>query len=377
MQLVNIVTMNRYLLSAMIAIAGLTACNQQPKQQEAKEAATPSPYFYMQLKGTIGDMPVTMQLLTTGPGIYRGYYCYDRVGEPIDVWGSTDSSQQITLYENSYSEEEITFKGSMDAQGSFKGIWRGTGTSHPFSLKTDFDKALHFDVYYAKDSASLLANNPLSPVGDAANSIVWPADGADDNTANFIKTTISRGKANANPQQLVRKDIDSFLLFYKGSAVDLDTTELKNGGAGASWNWTSEGDMKVVWNRHPLLVLEYFSYDFTGGAHGNGGASYQVLDLNKQKVLAVEDVFKGDYKTVLAKELEQAFRKKYKVPEDESVKGMLVVEDIEPNNNFILTNKGVTFSYTPYEIGPYALGQVSLFVPYERIKEVLKEDYSK
>lgn len=370
-------TMNRYLLSVMIAITGIMACNQQPKQQQTQEAAAPSPYFYMQLKGTIGDLTVTMQLLKTGPDIYRGYYCYDKVGEPIDIWGSPDSSKQLTLYENSHSDEEITFRGKLDEEGNFKGIWRGAGTSHPFSLKADSDKAIPFDVLYAKDSASLLANNPLSPVAQASNCIVWPAAGVSEDVAGFIKSAISEGKVNSDPKQLVKKDIDSFLLFYKGSAIDLDTTELKEGSAGASWDWTSERDMKIVWNRYPLLVLEYFSYDFTGGAHGNGGASYQTLDLAAKKVLAVEDVFKGDYKAVLARELEQSFRRKYKVPEDGSVKEMLVVESIEPNNNFILTNKGVMFSYMPYEIGPYALGQVSLFVPYDHIKEVLKEDYSK
>jgi hypothetical protein len=372
--------MNRILLSFIFIISGLVACNQQPKQQQSEagaEAVSASPYFYMQLKGTIANQPVTMHLLKTAPDVYRGYYSYDKIGEPIDIWGSVDSSQLLTLYENSHTDEEITFRGSFDPEGSMKGTWRGAGTSHPFSLKKDFDKAIQLDVYYATDSSALLPKNPLSPVAHASNSILWPGGATDSKTADFIKSVITGNKAGISPQQLVRKDIDSFLLFYKGSVVDLDTTQLKEGEIGASWDWTSESDMKVIWNRYPLLVLESFTYDFTGGAHGNGGATYQVLDLKKQKVLTVDDVFQGDYKTVLIKELEQAFRKKYKVPEDEPVKGMLVVDNIEPNNNFILTNKGVMFSYTPYEIGPYALGQVSLFVPYDHIKDVLKEDYSK
>ncbi len=102
-----------------------------------------------------------------------------------------------------------------------------------------------------------------------------------------------------------------------------------------------------------------------------------MLDLEKQKVLKVDDIFKGDYKPVLSRQLEQSFRKTYKMQEGDAVKDMLLVEEITPNNNFILTNKGVMFSYTPYEIGPYALGQVNLFIPYEQIKEVLKENYNK
>ena len=372
--------MNRILLSFIFLISGLVACKQQPKQQQAEtnaDAAAASPYFYMQLKGTIANQPVTMHLLKTAPDVYRGYYSYDKIGEPIDIWGSVDSSQQLTLYENSHTDEEITFRGSFDPEGSMKGTWRGAGTSHPFSLKKDFDKAIQFDVYRVIDSSALVPGHPYSPKATASNSILWPAEGTDSKTADFIKSVMSGGRAGITPRQLAKRDVDSFLLFYKGSAIDLDTSALKEDSLSPVWDWTSEGDMKVIWNRYPLLVLESFTYDYTGGAHGNGGATYQVLDLEKYKVLTVDDVFKGDYKTILVKELEQAFRKKYKVPEDESVKGMLVVDNIEPNNNFILTNKGVMFSYTPYEIGPYALGQVSLFVPYDHIKDVLKEDYSK
>jgi hypothetical protein len=358
--------------------AAFLACRQKPKQPgTTQDAAAASPYFYLQLKGTVGDQPVTMQLLKTAPEIYRGYYCYDRIGEPIDIWGNPDSSHKVILYENSHSDEEISFRGTLSPDGTFKGTWRGAGTSYPFSLKTDFDKAVRLDVYYAKDSTPLLSGHPRSPVGEAANSILWPAGGASESVAALIKKAVNPGKPVNDPQQVVKRSIDSFLFSYKGSAIGFDTTELQDESIGASWNWTSEGDMKVVWNHYPLLVLESFSYDFTGGAHGNGGAHYQVLDLDKEKILSVEDVFKGDYKTVLTRELELAFRKTYKIPENESVKSMLMVDDIAPNENFILTDKGVTFSYTPYEIGAYALGQINLFVPYERIKAVLKEDYSK
>src|SRR5690606_34098513 len=114
--------MNKYLLFLLLA-AGFAACQQSSKQQAddkaADSTATPdqaaaSPSYYLRLKGSVGEQPVTMQLVKTGPAIFRGYYSYDKVGAPIDVWGSLEYDQQVTLYENSRSEEEITFKGKLD-----------------------------------------------------------------------------------------------------------------------------------------------------------------------------------------------------------------------------------------------------------------------
>jgi hypothetical protein len=213
-------------------------------------------------------------------------------------------------------------------------------------------------------------------MGEAANSIIWPAARTDAGIADLIKTAIT-GKTPVNdPQQFVKRSNDSFLVSYKGSATGIDSAELQSEGS-ASWNWTAEGDIKVVWNQYPLLSLEYFGYDFTGGAHGNGGAMHQVLDLDQKKVLTLDDLFKGNYKPVLTRELELAFHKTYQTPEGQPIKEMLLVDSIEPNDNFVLTNKGIVFSYTPYEIGPYAMGQVNLFIPYERLQEVLKADYTK
>jgi hypothetical protein len=379
--------MNKCYLLLLLAAAGFMACGQHGKKgnttansADSAQAFTTTPvaapYFYIQLKGALGDQIVTMQLLKTGPDIYRGSYVYDRVGEPINIWGSPDSSkQQLTLYEDSRSDEETTFHGRLDSAGNFAGTWRGNGTSYQFTLHPDFSNAVHFQVYYAKDSAALLPNASKSPLGEASNSIIWPAPGTNAGTAALIKNAIS-GKAPVNdPQQLVKRSIDSFLVSYKGSITGMDSATVQQQAGSPTWNWTSEGDMKVVWNQYPLLSLEYFGYNFTGGAHGNGGATHQVLDLDKEKVLTLDDIFKGSYKEVLTRELELAFHRTYRT--DQPIREMLLVDRIEPNNNFILTNKGILFSYTPYEIGPYAMGQVNLFVPFARLQEVLKTDYSK
>ena len=68
----------------------------------------------------------------------------------------------------------------------------------------------------------------------------------------------------------------------------------------------------------------------------------------------------------------KAFKEKFHLGEEEGIDQHLLVKTIPPNNNMILTDKGVCFSYTPYEIGPYALGQITLFIPFTALKDILK-----
>ena len=348
----------------------LVSCGNKHKQTTAVPVPnlTTTPYYYIQLKGTLGDKPITMQLIKTGTWVFKGYYSFDKEGEPITIWGSPNDNGKIVINENTDPKEERFFTGQLDSIGNFKGIWRGKGTSYPFTLKADFSDAIGLDVYFASDSVKLLPGNPGSPTGEASNILLWPSASTDEATADFIRKAVTDGKSIQNVHQYVKRDVDSFLLSYKTSANYLDTTD----GIPASANWSAEADMKVVWNHYPLLVFEYFSYEFTGGAHGNYGAHFQVLDLEQKKILKPADVFKPEYKTVLVPELEKSFRKVFKMDEEASLDNMLLQKEIKPNDNFFITDKGVSFSYTPYEIGPYALGQVTLFVPFDRIRSVLK-----
>jgi hypothetical protein len=348
----------------------LVSCGTKTKQaaQTAKAPdPTKTPFYYLHLQGKIGDESITMDLIKAGPWVFRGYYTFDNAGEPIMVWG-TPEDEKIILYENTDRNEERLFSGKLDSLGGFKGTWRGKGTSFPFELKSSLENAVSLDVLYASDSVSLFPGNPNTPVGQASNSIVWPAAGNDEEITDFVRSCITGGRPITDPAKFQRKSIDSFLATYKVNEKDLDTT----GGIPATASWGADRDMKVVWNKYPLLVLEYFSYDFTGGAHGNYGARYQVLDLEKKKVLKPEDILKPAYKEALIPELGKAFRKIYNVEDGERLETMLLVKEIVPNDNFLITDKGVAFSYTPYEIGPYAMGQVTLFVPYKNIKKLLK-----
>ncbi|HVI47704.1 MAG TPA: DUF3298 domain-containing protein [Chitinophaga sp.] len=371
--------MKKTFLSFLLATAALFSChtNSTPAKAGSDTAIlviplASTPYFYTQLKGVVGGKHITMQLLKTAPHLFGGYYCYDSIGQPVNIWGSLDSNLVKLYEETTAGGEERFFGGTLSDDGIFKGVWHGDSTSHHFELHTDLRRAVPFRVYYDTDSLHLIASNPQSPIGMVSSSIIWPDSSVDSSLATFLKRQITSSTYVTTPEQYIKMDMDSFKISYQVAAKDADSSELNDETQANSWNWTTDDAMRIVWNTWPYLVIEKYSYDFTGGAHGNWNAVYITLDLSKKKVITPADIFKTGYKEKLSPLLDKAFRKKYKIGEDEMLYQNLLVKTIPANDNLIVTDKGVAFSYVPYEIGPYALGQVTLFIPFTELKPLLK-----
>jgi hypothetical protein len=53
------------------------------------------------------------------------------------------------------------------------------------------------------------------------------------------------------------------------------------------------------------------------------------------------------------------------------MRGFFTIDDIVPNENFWLSEKGIHYSYNQYEIAPYAMGVIDVTVPYSELTDIL------
>ncbi len=117
---------------------------------------------------------------------------------------------------------------------------------------------------------------------------------------------------------------------------------------------------------------------YTGGAHGNYGAGYTSFNLVEKKKLKLDDVLIKTGKAHLPSLLKKYFRKNYNFRANASLKeAELFEEKIEPNNNFYFTGKGTGFYYSPYEIGPYSMGEINIFIPFTELNNFLQPEFKK
>ncbi len=123
-----------------------------------------------------------------------------------------------------------------------------------------------------------------------------------------------------------------------------------------------------------VLSVKGLTYEYTGGAHGNGGSGGITIDLESGQELALTDLM-SDHAGFMdkAKELVLAGLdgRKDELFEDYEA---YVTQNLE-TTGWYLNAAGIEFVFTPYEIGPYASGSITVSVPYEEVAQYMKPEY--
>ena len=115
-------------------------------------------------------------------------------------------------------------------------------------------------------------------------------------------------------------------------------------------------------------------YEYTGGAHGNRYLLIQNYNLMTGDAVNEQDLFIDDYYEQLKTLLLEALIAQ--TDEAETRKDLrrlgYSVADVVPNENFYVTDEGITYVYNPYEIAPYAMGCIQISLSWASIRHLLR-----
>jgi Protein of unknown function (DUF3298) len=53
-------------------------------------------------------------------------------------------------------------------------------------------------------------------------------------------------------------------------------------------------------------------------------------------------------------------------------KGFFDLSDLKPNNNFLITQNGITYGFNEYEIAPYYMGLIKVSLSNSKITHILR-----
>ena len=141
-----------------------------------------------------------------------------------------------------------------------------------------------------------------------------------------------------------------------------------------SWYWyyhykTNE----ILFDDENIVSYLVEHSDYTGGAHGSLNALYYIIDLNSLTTITEEDIFKPNYHQFLTSKIIETLMKKYDVTEADQLisEGFFDINDIAPNNNFWMNDKGVHYVYNQYEIAPYSMGPIEITIPFEEVLSII------
>jgi len=140
--------------------------------------------------------------------------------------------------------------------------------------------------------------------------------------------------------------------------------------------WLIERSGTVKFYNDDFISLAFSEYAYLGGAHPNYFTQLNVLELKNGNKITLEDMFIAGYKPILNEIVEEEFRKLNELGEHEDLDeaGFWFDDNrFSVNDNFALSDDGLTFYYNSYEITAYAFGPTELIVPLAEIGDLIKE----
>lgn len=153
------------------------------------------------------------------------------------------------------------------------------------------------------------------------------------------------------------------------------------------YSFTMTPEWKSASGRY--ITYRIYTYYYAMGAHGFPEEYYLTFDNHTGHILDFRDIFKSDKTKEVTTQLDSIF-KKSKIErgysEDVDYKSGLEEEDLSSDNPSLLkeksdsvyyprpalTDKGIVFSYQPYEAGCFADGVLHLILQYAAVSKSLK-----
>ena len=178
-----------------------------------------------------------------------------------------------------------------------------------------------------------------------------------------------------SPQDALNKYIENYTNEYRELTNDYNDAKAKLGGKETpSWYWYYLNlNNEILFKDANILSYSVEYSDYTGGAHGSYRVLYYTVDLNEISTISQEDIFKPNYQKFLTSKIIEKLMEKYKIDSPEKLieEGFFDIDDISPNNNFWMNDKGVHYIYNQYEIAPYSMGPIDVSIPFEELTSII------
>lgn len=123
--------------------------------------------------------------------------------------------------------------------------------------------------------------------------------------------------------------------------------------------------------------ISYFTMheEYYGGAHPNTYISIVNFDPETGEQVTLDDIFIEGYEAPLTQLLLAELMENVQANTMDELreKGFLFLDaEMFVPKNFFPEENGITFLYNRYDIAPYAYGEITLTIDYEKLKEIMK-----
>ena len=233
-------------------------------------AQKPVPNATIHLKGTLGEQPITMDLLKTKRAkyeYYQGTYYYDKYQVPIGLYDTESKTKNLLVFEEANSSmdqnESAKISGKLTDKG-FDGEWKKGKKTFKVTLLIDQNKDLpSFDYFYFEDSIKFQPKKTETPRCDVSLQLLMPNKSVnamqkmfieqeiykmflDDSLANYLKP-----KSPADIFKVIKQqNFDDFKEFTKDFKPNEDIENPM------SFSIEDHKSLNILYNENKRLCIE-------------------------------------------------------------------------------------------------------------------------
>lgn len=238
------------------------------------------------------------------------------------------------------------------------------------------DKTSHTITFsrFSDSSQISVSKNAEAPKGKFEVDLLFPAE-LSGNSPLFKSVTgkilSNKDSTHTNVKEVFIIASNSFDKQYLTSNEELFS---QYGNECFACNWEKKFMLTPLFFNSRYLSFNLSEYAYTGGAHGMQHNSIINIDRSSGDIITLESFLKKESDSKLTAIITSHVKDKLKLRKETSLKEAgFFTESIPPASNYAITPYGIVFIYNPYEIGPYSMGIVSVFIPEKELKNLLIE----
>jgi len=182
----------------------------------------------------------------------------------------------------------------------------------------------------------------------------------------YLENKVVESKIN----MLLEDEFKQTIEWYEEVAADsIDTGEFTH-----TSDYSFETSFKIKYNSKEFCCIVLDHYEYTGGAHGNYFSTGYNIRISDGELLSLQDIIKENSFDLLTYEFEEALLELYSVESIQEAPLFNEEINITDEQDFYIIPGSLVLQFDPYEIAPYSEGEIQVEIPFENIKDILKNN---
>ncbi len=339
--------------------------------------------WYKVFAGKVGNMSATMHLHKAGES-YSGYIWFDRNQWPMPLYYNVPAKKSDSLeisavggpisfmFSGVLTHKSYTGKSTLQKENT-------ASKNAAFLLEVSDDKTFTpFKFYHAEGTAKLLPQIKNESEASYMIGSIWPAGSSvtDMTIKKYVQTELEIKTPITDPSKWMADEKNKFLAGWKKENSRMSPKEASE--MGLSLSVQREDRIMVMYENKQMITIAHYSFEFTGGAHGNYGTSLATIQKSSGKKLAIGDVLNAAGIKALPAILDRVARMQFEIKNNKPLdQNYFLVNAIPVSENFYVTDSGIGFLYAPYQIKSFADGEINLLVPFTALTSYLQPAFKR